>query len=81
MKPEDVDVSLEGSLLSVSASTQVSQNGGERFETFERKVHIPSQVGNPDLIRAVLSNGVLQVVLPYGNPTPQAQPPASRRLL
>lgn len=82
VNPGDVDVSLEGSLLSVSASSRVKQGGNERFETFERKVHVPPQVGNPDLVRAVLSNGVLQVVLPYGDPSSKTlATTGSRRLL
>lgn len=86
VKPEDVGVSLDGNLLSVSASTRVRHGGSERFETFERKIHVPAQVGNPDLIQAVLSNDVLRVILPYGNP-PGGDRPAlsatspSRKLL
>jgi HSP20 family molecular chaperone IbpA len=81
VKSDDVDVRLDKGLLSVSASSRIKQGGGERFETFERKVHVPEQVGNPDLVTASLSNGVLQVILPYGNSVTQSTTVASSRRL
>lgn len=79
--PADLAVTLEGHLLSVTASTRVRTPHGERSQTFARKIHVPSLVGDPEKAHAFLSNGVLQVVLPYATSTQVASRPSPRRLL
>lgn len=71
VKPEDINISLEGNLLTIHGTKQ--QEGEERTErvhryermygTFERTFTLPASV-DPKNIKAAYDNGVLTVTLP-----------------
>ena len=73
VKPEDVNLTLENNVLTISGeTTQEQQAGGEqgnyhrverRYGRFTRAIALPTPV-NADQVQATLENGILQVQIP-----------------
>ena len=73
VKPEDLDISLEDNVLTISGETRQEQQTGEqqanfhrverRYGRFSRAVSLPTQV-NADQVRATLEHGILHLEIP-----------------
>lgn len=73
VKPEDLDISLEDNVLTISGETRQEQQTGDqqanyhrverRYGRFSRAVSLPTQV-NADQIRATLEHGILHLEIP-----------------
>ena len=73
VRPEDLDISLEDNVLTISGETRQEQQTGEqqsnyhrverRYGRFSRAVSLPTQV-NADEVRATLEHGVLHLEIP-----------------
>lgn len=66
LDPSKIEVSLEGRLLTVSGATaartrQPGLQGGQRFQ---QAVLLPGAVANDGDAKAVMTNGVLRIVVP-----------------
>ena len=60
----EIEVSLEGRLLTVYTSVDAQAPSGRSFSRFERKVLLPGPVQTAGSARAMLTNGVLKVIIP-----------------
>ncbi len=71
VKPEDLDISLEDGLLTVSGERQFTQESSDeryhrverRYGAFRRSITLPSQV-KADAIEASFDDGVLSITVP-----------------
>ena len=73
MKPEDIELSLENNVLTVSGEKQEERNEGDETRTyhlserrwgrFSRSFVLPREV-DPDKIEARFENGVLTITVP-----------------
>ncbi|GAC1563127.1 MAG: Hsp20/alpha crystallin family protein [Herpetosiphon sp.] len=72
MKPEDVDITLQDNVLTISGETRQSQHHGEkpnyhrgerRFGRFARSISLPTQIQS-DQVKATLEHGILRLELP-----------------
>jgi HSP20 family protein len=72
VKPEDVDLSVQGNVLTISGELKPEEHGGEqrnyhtrerRYGKFSRQVALPTGI-NGDQIQARLDNGVLTLHVP-----------------
>jgi len=66
MDGSDIEVSLDGRLLTVACSSEADTPYSSSFGSFVRSVWLPGPVGDRELARAVLTNGVLRIVVPKG---------------
>ncbi len=72
VKPENLDITLQDNVLTISGETRQEQRSGEkanyhrierRYGRFARSVGLPSQV-QPDKVQATLNNGILRLEIP-----------------
>lgn len=75
MREQDIDVQVDGDVLTISGSRQIERAGGDRrwrrFEratgSFERSLQMPGPI-DADKVRATFVDGVLTVRLPSSEP-------------
>jgi HSP20 family molecular chaperone IbpA len=63
----NVNVSLNGRVLTVQAQEPVNQNSYSGFRHFERRILLPGSIGDADDVRADMTNGLLRVYVPKGS--------------
>jgi HSP20 family protein len=73
VKPEDLDITLQDNVLTLTAETRQEQQTGDKQANFHRverrygrvsrTVGLPTQV-KPDAVKATLENGVLHLEIP-----------------
>lgn len=63
-KIDDVDVSLNGRVLSVKASTPINERNRSGYSHYERNILLPGPVGSASNICARITNGVLRINIP-----------------
>ena len=72
VKPEDIDITLQDNVLTISGEVRQSQNTGEkpnyhrverRYGRFARSISLPTQIQS-DAVQANLEHGVLRLELP-----------------
>lgn len=64
--PKDIDVLLDGRVLTVQAMAPVRGPFTTRMQRFERRVLLPGPVGHSDEAHASITNGILRVHIPKG---------------
>jgi HSP20 family protein len=75
MDASKIEISLEGRLLTVNTSVEEQGSAARRFGRFERKVLLPGPVGDASSARAMMTNGVLKVIIPKaGEPKAEVKP-------
>jgi HSP20 family molecular chaperone IbpA len=62
----NVDVSLDGRVLTVTAHEEGRNGSGQSFRHFERRILLPGLVGDSKDIRAAMTNGLLRIHIPSG---------------
>lgn len=77
IRPSDLNVSLQGRLLTVAAANNEGLN--EEVSEFTQQVLLPGPVGNATAAQAAVTNGVLRITLPKTG-TPQDKPERIRVL-
>jgi HSP20 family protein len=78
IKPDEIDISISGNVLSISGETKVEQEVKEenyirrerRYGSFSRSVTLPEGV-NPDEADATFEDGILTLTIPKA---PEAKP-------
>jgi len=65
-EPSDIEVSLDGRVLTVQALAPVRGPHYTRLQRFERRVLLPGPVGGADHAHASITNGILRVHVPKG---------------
>ena len=72
VKPEDLDITLQNNVLTISGETRQQQTNGEkqnyhrverRYGRFSRSISLPTQVQS-DKVAAELTNGILRLEIP-----------------
>ncbi len=71
----DIEVSLDGRVLTVQALTPVQGPHFTHIQHFERRVLLPGPVGDADDAHASITNGVLTVRIPKGMGVPASPGP------
>ena len=66
-RSSDIEVSLDGRVLTVEALTPVRGLHYTRMQRFERRVLLPGPVGGADYAHASITNGILRVHVPKGH--------------
>lgn len=82
IKPEDIDVRVEGNLLTIHGATKTEQEQQgqdqrwlrreHRAASFHRTMTLPTPI-NAEQVQATYENGVLQLTLPKAATTPAKQ--------
>ena len=68
VRPEDLDVRVEGNTIIITAKQEIQEVGGVRTRVFEQKFSLPSGV-KAELVKSSLTrDGVLVITAPRGNP-------------
>jgi len=60
----DVTVTLEGRILTIITAVHGEEGGKGEVGRFERAIQLPGPVGDAHLAQAVLTNGILRVLVP-----------------
>jgi len=72
VKPEDLDITIQNNVLTISGETHQQQTNGEkpnyhrverRYGRFSRSISLPTQVQS-DKVEAQLTNGILRLEIP-----------------
>ena len=63
----NVNVAIDGRVLSISASGAGSSGYGRRYNRFERRVLLPGAIGLASDMRATMTNGLLRIFVPKGD--------------
>lgn len=72
VKPEDLDITIQNNVLTISGETRQQQSNGEkpnyhrverRYGRFSRSISLPAQVQS-DKVEAQLANGILRLEIP-----------------
>ena len=72
VKPEDLDITIQDNVLTISGETRQEQRSGEkanyhrierRYGRVARSLSLPTQV-QPDNVQATLNNGILRLEIP-----------------
>jgi HSP20 family protein len=75
--PKDVDISLEGNVLTIRGERKAEEEKADYREvfygTFERRVRVPNGT-DPEKISAKYTNGVLEVSVPLPKPVTRKVP-------
>jgi HSP20 family molecular chaperone IbpA len=66
-RPSDIEVSLDGRVLTVEALAPVRGPHYTRLQRFERRVLLPGPVGGAADAHASITNGILRVHVPKGH--------------
>ena len=66
-QPSDIEVSLDGRVLTVQALAPVRGPRFTHMQRFERRVRLPGPVGGADDAHASITNGILRVHVPKGH--------------
>lgn len=66
--PKDIEVLLDGRVLTIQAVAPVRGPFATRMQRFERRVLLPGPVGHSDDAHASITNGILRVHVPKGLP-------------
>jgi HSP20 family molecular chaperone IbpA len=69
----DIEVSLDGRVLTVQAMAPVRGPHHTRLQRFERRVLLPGPIGGVEDAHACITNGVLSVRVPKGQGAPDLQ--------
>ena len=62
----DIRVTLDGRLLTVSCRSDARSPHTASYESFVRSVWLPGPVGDEQSARAMITNGVLRILIPKG---------------
>ena len=62
----NLNVALDGRVLSVSARSALSGSNGQTYRRFERRILLPGAVGSISEARAGVTNGLLRIYIPKG---------------
>jgi HSP20 family molecular chaperone IbpA len=65
----DITVTLEGRLLTVFSDSRRESGNRSGYSSFRRSVWLPGPVGDEQLARATLTNGLLRILVPKGDIT------------
>jgi HSP20 family molecular chaperone IbpA len=65
-QPSDIEVTLDGRVLTVEALAPVRGASYARMQRFERRVLLPGPVGQAENAHASITNGILRVHVPKG---------------
>ena len=66
LNESDIRVALEGRLLTVSCESEHQTPRARQHDPFVRSVWLPGPVGDPQEAYALMTNGVLKVMVPKG---------------
>ena len=63
----NLNVALDGRVLSVSARTALGGNSSHGYRSFDRRILLPGAVGSVSDMRASVTNGLLRIYVPKGS--------------
>ena len=75
MNPSNVELRLEGQLLTVSSLMDEKTPSGRGVRHYQQKVRLPGPVSDSAQPEAMMTNGILRVMIPKGQDGKTREPP------
>jgi HSP20 family molecular chaperone IbpA len=66
LNPSNIEATLSGRILTISSTANELKGRTSHSSRFETRVQIPGPVGDPQAAQAVVTNGILTIMIPKG---------------